>query len=695
MRRFLSVLLVLCLSPALAAEGGVVLALSGGGTRGFAHIGVIEVLEEHKIPIVGIVGTSIGSLVGALRASGYDAAAMRRIVKDLDLPSLLAENTGPMFVFTGDDQRAKRSTVPALTYKKSGLRGGPLGLMTGDKLFQYFTQLMRHVSVTDFYDLPIPYAAVATDVRTGEKVVFRKGNLPSVMRASMSIPALFEPWEINGRLLVDGGLTSNLPVDAARELFPSIPVIAVDVSDSPSADRVLNSYIDVIDQSLTIMMRRTTEEEARHADLVISPKVRGFSFLDSSRADAIVEQGREAALARIEEITALSNRGPGILELEGTREGSDIVEDVRVEGLPEKAALDLRKRCLPWIGKPVDRDRVEQTLQRLIASPGIATADYQLGRTESGDLVVLLDIRQSPELEIGLSGYTTNLHRNRWLYLKGTARGLLSDYDSLSGVVRLGEQWGIGLSYQTAPESMNAWEVNFAAHNWAMETSGGERDWDRYALGVNRLFSWGDVRWGLGLAYEHVEGTRGPGDDRRDAVGPTFFASYDTLDIPSDPTKGHAWRLSAWWPNLKEINYRFTYFKPLEVGDNWRTYFRVGYAEGDLDFRGHAVYLGAAEELYSISSRPVEAERMAWASVAFRRVLSRSVLGLVAAELFGSYGHAMDRDYKKIASPWEVGLAVNFPNNLIDIKLAAMYGSEEFKIGFFLGVPIWDHYPLP
>ena len=118
-RKLLCVLLALCLSPSLAAEAGVVLVLSGGGTRGFAHIGVIEVLEERKIPIVGIVGTSIGSLIGALKASGYDAAEMRRIVGDLDLPSLLAENTGPMFVFTGNDRRARTSTVSALTYKNS------------------------------------------------------------------------------------------------------------------------------------------------------------------------------------------------------------------------------------------------------------------------------------------------------------------------------------------------------------------------------------------------------------------------------------------------------------------------------------------------------------------------------------------------------------------------------------------------
>jgi NTE family protein len=178
-------------------------------------------------------------------------------------------------------------------------------------------------------------------------------------------------------------------------------------------------------------------------------------------------------------------------------------------------------------------------------------------------------------------------------------------------------------------------------------------------------------------------------------LGPTFFAAYDTLDIPADPTKGQAWRLNVWWPNAEEILYRLTYFKPISIGEMWRTYLRFGYAEGDLEADGHAAYLGSAEELYSIASRPVEAERMAWINVAFRRVLKKTVLGIVAADLFASYGYAMDENYGKIASPWEAGLAFSVPNDIVNVKLALMYGSEEFKIGFFLGVPIWEHYPLP
>jgi NTE family protein len=679
------------LSFSFAAEGGIVLVLSGGGTRGFAHVGVIEVLEEQGIPVVGIVGTSIGSLIGALSASGYRAGELRKIITRLDLPALFSENTGPMFVFTGDDRGAKMNTISALTYKKKGKQAGPLGILAGDKLFQYYTQLMQDVDVTDFGELPIPYAAIATDINTGEKVVLRSGSLPSAMRASMSIPALFEPWEINGRILVDGGLVSNLPVDTARDLFPGAPILGVDVSDIPSKDRPLTTFIDVLDQSLTVVMRRTTLEEARNADLVLIPSVQEFSFLDSGSAATIIRRGRDVALDNIEKIRALSAGGPQSTPERQSPQFSPSVIDVRVQGLPDAISGQLRRQFLRWVGRPLDREDVAKSVEHLMAAPDIATVDYRLEHEEGKDGVVLVfDIRRRAELELGLSGYTTNLDPYRWLYLKGTARGIFSELDSMRGVVRLGEQWGLDLTYLAAPEPLSSWELTLAAQKWKMNTNDGSRNWERYAAGGNYAFHLGGVRMGVGMAWEYVDGNEGS-----NYAGPSLYAAYDTLDIPADPTEGQAWRVNFWWPNFEEALYRLTWFKPVRVGEMWRTYLRFGYAEGDTNREGHAAYLGAAEELYSVAGRPIEAERMVWANIAFRRVLKRSMLGIVAADIFASYGYAMDKSYNKVAAPWEVGLSINLPNNIVDVKVAVMYGSEDFKLGFFLGIPIWEHYPLP
>ena len=240
-----------------------------------------------------------------------------------------------MFVFSGNDRRAKTSTIPALTYKIQDGQRGPKGILTGDKLYMYFSKLMRHVSETDFYNLPIPYAAVATDVNTGEKVVIQDGNLASAMRASMSIPALFEPWKIDGHLLIDGGVVSNLPVYTAQELFPGIPIVAVDISDG-MADSI-NSYMDVMNQSLTILMRKTTNEEGTAADILLHPHTEGLGMLDTTDPEKIIALGREAAMEKIDEIKQLSEQGPALFTLEQDRRLSDIIGDVEVHGLPAAA----------------------------------------------------------------------------------------------------------------------------------------------------------------------------------------------------------------------------------------------------------------------------------------------------------------------------------------------------------------------
>ena len=698
MKKYILAFIAACmiaLSP-FACDAGVVLVLSGGGTKGFSHLGVMEVLEENGVQVVGIVGTSMGALMGALRASGYSTQEMHTILKNLDLPSLLSENTGPMFVFTGNDRRAKTSTIPALTYKRQGKEIGPKGLLTGDKLYEYFSQLMRHVHETDFSRLPIPYAAVATDINTGEKVVLRNGNLAAAMRASMSIPALFEPWVIDDHLLIDGGVVSNLPVYTAQELFPGVPVVAVDISDDMLDG--INSYMDVVSQALTVLMRKTTNEEGDAADILLKPQIAGLGMLDTDDPEKIIALGRAAALEQIDaikELSALEPDVPAITVVSQDRHITEVIGDVEVHGLPPKLSELVRRRGLRLVGEKVDTKDIDAFMEQLTSAPGIEMADYQLGRTESGDVLIRIDVRQSPELKVGVSGYTTNLHPNRWVYLKSEQRGLRTEYDSLTSVVKIGDQWGIDMAYQTAPQPMDSWLFTLSAQNWKPAGDDNIRNWDRYAAGISRLFTFEDVNFGFGYAYEHVDGDPISTKDDTEAGGPTLMAEYDALDMASDPTKGHSWRFNAWMPDLNEWLYRLSYFQPLGSSKVWRTYFRAGFAEGDLNRRTHAVYLGAAEELYSVARDPIEAERMVWTNLAVRKILKRTAMGVVAGEVFTSWGYAMDKEWDKVQAPWEAGVAVNFPNNLVDMKLAALYGSEEFKIGFFMGVPIWDHYPLP
>ena len=207
----------------------------GGGAKGAAHIGVLKVLEEQKIPVDYIAGTSMGAIVGALYASGLSAAELEKVITSIDWKD----------VFSGDpnrrdiDYRRKREDYEHLTGLSVGIRDGkvvtPKGLIKDQKVNVLFETLMLHTSdIDDFDKLPIPYRAVAADLETGEMIVLKGGRLADAARASMSVPGAFPPIELNGRLMIDGGIVRNLPIDIVREMGADI-IICIDV-DKPLAD---------------------------------------------------------------------------------------------------------------------------------------------------------------------------------------------------------------------------------------------------------------------------------------------------------------------------------------------------------------------------------------------------------------------------------------------------------------------------
>ncbi len=687
----ISILLLLFAGDA-HGRGGVVLALSGGGTRGLAHIGVLEALEEEGIPIAGIVGTSMGSIIGGLTAAGYTTAELREVIANLDLTSLLSEKTNPIFVPLGQDSATPRSKIPWVALSSAGEVEGPLGGMTGVKLLERFAQLASRSQVVRFDELTIPFAAVATDLETGEKVVLRSGSLASAMRASMAIPALFDPWPLGGRLLVDGGLVSNLPVDTAKDLFPGYPVIAVDVSGTLKDRKNIRSLVDVIDQSLTIFTRRNVESEIVKADIVISPLVGGAPIFDLTNAAWVVEGGKKAAMADMDAIKKLADNAPPPPQREALCITAK-VRSIEVEGADPDMSLKIKKKYESWVGKPLSNINLVRASREISDQEGVLAVDYRFD--ENGeDLNVVFVVQRKSALEINFGGYTTNLHPHRWVYLHGIRRDLFSDGDSLRFNVKIGSQWGIDTSYLTSSNKDNTWEFRLAAENWELETNRGSRSWDRYSAGLIRRFRSGSFRGGIGYGFERVHS----GGRDFDASGPTLYLTSDTLNDPTDPTSGSLLHVQAWWPELDEVLYRITYFNAMRLSDNWRFYFRAGFAEGDENAApgNRAVYLGAAEELYSYSGNPIQGERMLWWNAAFRRSLMRSWWGSLNTEIFGGMGFVYNDGGERYRDVWEAGISFSVPGFLFDGKLMFLYNDEkDFKVGFFIGSPVWGHHPLP
>ena len=248
---------------AVVRKPKIALALGGGAARGFAHIGVIKVLESHGIVADIVVGTSAGAVVGSLYAGGYDPYAMQKIAQQLD-EKIFADWTL-----------------------------GGRGLLKGEALQDFINQ---HLNNRPLEKLNKPFATVATDLRTGERVVFRTGDTGMAVRASAAVPGVFQPTQFRGKSYVDGGLTSPVPVQAAREMGADI-VIAVDISAKPEGQPV-DSLTAILWQTTTIMGGVIGKSELAQADVVIRPNlpyVKSWDF--TARNDAMLEGERAAQAA--------------------------------------------------------------------------------------------------------------------------------------------------------------------------------------------------------------------------------------------------------------------------------------------------------------------------------------------------------------------------------------------------------------
>jgi len=268
----------------------------GGGAKGAAHIGVLKVLEEQKIPVDYIAGTSMGAIVGALYASGLSAAELEKVITSIDWKDVFSGNPNRQDI----DYRRKREDYEHLTGLSVGIRDGkvvtPKGLIKDQKVNVLFETLMLHTSdIDDFDKLPIPYRAVAADLETGEMIVLKGGRLADAARASMSVPGAFPPIEMNGRLMIDGGIVRNLPIDIVREMGADI-IICIDVDKPLETRKELGGSLSIMNQMIDIMMKKNVREQVKTLgpqDVYINPVLGEFGSADFAKAAEIARLGRK------------------------------------------------------------------------------------------------------------------------------------------------------------------------------------------------------------------------------------------------------------------------------------------------------------------------------------------------------------------------------------------------------------------
>ncbi len=418
------------------------LVLGGGGARGAAHVGVLKVLEQMDIPIDCIAGNSMGAIVGGLYAAGLSPEEIGRELREMDWDDVLDDNPPrPERQF-----RRKRDDDNYLVKKYIGYEDGklelPLGYIQGQKFDMELARLTQHVAgIKRFDELPIPFSAVATDIETGEVVVLRSGNLARAIRASMAVPGAFRAVEIDGRLLVDGLVANNVPVDVARAMGAD-QLIVVDVGTPLMKREEITNALAVIAQMSNILGKQNVDEQLRTlraTDILIRPDLGDLSTSDFKRAGEAIVIGEQAAKAARGTLAKLANASPGYQERIANLGAPPVIAFINVDNRSRIGNDVLAHPFQPLIGKPLDHKALRASIEELYGWNIFESVRYEIveENARKGLLVHVTEKSWGPNyLQLGIA--------------------LASDFEGESS-------WNIGASLLKTALNRRAGELRLAA----------------------------------------------------------------------------------------------------------------------------------------------------------------------------------------------------------------------------------------
>jgi len=537
------------------------LVLSGGGALGAAHVGVLKVLEELRVPIDVIAGTSMGAVVGGLYASGRSAAELERLITEIDWNDLFNDDSSR----EQRPFRRKQDDYNFLSSVKLGFRDGepqlPTGLIQGQKLALKLRELTLPVgNIRNFDQLPIRFRAVAADVETGKAVILGSGDLASAMRASMSVPSVFPPVDINGTLLVDGGVANNLPMDVARAMGAEILI----VSDLPSTLKKrdqLTSTFAIASQMLSVLIVQNAQLQLKTLgprDIHILPDLGDMTPTDFNRMKPAVAQGeagarqQSAALARL----ALSPQAFAT-ERAGHQPApaeAPVIAFVDIDNRTQLSPQLIARTLNVPKGKRLDREQLAAKIQKLYSIGEFERIDYQvIERDGQTGLAVTVAEKQWAKnyFNFGLA-----LSDN----LDGDASYNLATTLTLTALNELGGEWRNEVQIGQEPRLRSEFfqpldplrqffvapELLYGKRNIRTDTGAGqalfkvELAQGSLALG-SVLDTWGEVRGGYRRGFGRASLKLGaPGIDGFNfTVGEAFLRfSLDTLDNVKFPKEG-------------------------------------------------------------------------------------------------------------------------------------------------------------
>jgi NTE family protein len=400
---FVAALLLPVAAPAYGGEAQtpprrvIGVAFGGGSARGLAHVGVIRWLEEHHIPIDRIAGTSMGGLIGGSFASGMSSAELAQLLSNTDWDSMFS---GSSFRYKNIRRKQDARAYPSRI--EFGLKRGlapPLALNNGQQVDFLLARIAgAYMQLPTFDDLPTPFRCVAVDLVTAKPIVLDRGSLADAMRATMSLPGIFPPMEIDDRVLVDGGAMNNVPADVVRAMGADV-VIAVNVSFMGEKRSVNYSMLGLMGATVDVMMQANTRLAMQQADIVINPPLKGFASLDWRRNEALAEDGYQAAEAMkatllplaVDDVTWADYQAARQARRQTQRATPQSLSIVGAEASDERRMQDVLKT---HIGKPLDVRALELDLEAFAGLDRYETVGWHLVPDGAGQA---LQIRARPK----------------------------------------------------------------------------------------------------------------------------------------------------------------------------------------------------------------------------------------------------------------------------------------------------------
>jgi NTE family protein len=531
-----------CRSRPALPEGRprVGLVLGGGGARGIAHISVLRKLEAMHVPVDCVAGTSMGALVGAMYASGMSVDDIERTVLGLDWPRLFDDSLDRperSFRRKRDDELVIAAPGVGIGRKGVKIAGGILG---GERILLLFEKLVEPVSVIEDFDrLPIPFRAVAADINDGEPVVIQGGDLALAMRASMSLPGVFPPVSIGGRVLVDGGIARNLPIDIGRQMGADI-VIAVDVGtplahlDSSASALAITSQLSGL---MTVGNTRAQVATLTPRDVLITPElgetVTTASFDKGPEALAIGHVAAEAASARFQALALdQASYRQHVATRTGRRTGPPVIEFVRLDNRSlYRDALILSRVEVP-LGQPLDADALEESMHQVYGMNTLSQSTYEVVEEDGKAGVVLhvVEKTQGPNyLEVGLSASSDMDGRSDFNFRVGILRSPINDTGGEVRVLaQIGDEPGLLGEYYQPLGARGEWFVGGRAEYDSLKINtfdaAGNRtsEYDAHQLGVTVTGGREFGNYGAALL-----GLRRYGGDAELSTGVAVFPDFD------------------------------------------------------------------------------------------------------------------------------------------------------------------------